>query len=578
MQTEAIINVSLVDVTAKQDSTPSITRNASFADTSLLKNELNNVNNYMTLEWNYSLLNGTMQHFPNNKNDAGYPVFSSDMSDGSGEYDNSYDFVADFTLPHSSAGISFSFQGDFPAEIDVEWYGQDNQLLAEKSFYPDQKDYFCEYKVENYYKVSASFIGSKTPYRFLKMQNVEYGYELIFTGAELIEAKILEEVDPISSELRINTLDFTVYDEDREFNILNQKGKYSLFQSRQEIRAREIVDGETIEMGTFYLESKESRSETEIAFHAIDGVGIIDKSDFIKGRIYQNEKVSVIVSEIMESAGWEKYEISSELQNLTLSGYIPICSHREALQQVAFAIRAIVDCSRTNLIRIYRQNTSADIKIKDDRLFIDGEKVSDKEYVSKIEITTHQYQETTEQSTIFDGILNAGLNEITFSEPAKDIVSSAGTVVESGVNYAIIRMSETGECTVTGKVYEDLQSTFIRSTEEINSNEVDQIISVSDATLVDKNNSYLLAENLFDYYSLRRILNARYVLGSERTGRWVSVKSYYGMYINGGIESQEINLAGGFLATATITGYNTLERDYIYTGTEAYTGEEIGVV
>lgn len=578
MQTEAIINVSLIDVTAKSDSMPSITENASFADVSLLKNEINNVNNYMTLEWNYSLLDGTMQHFPDDKDAAGYPVFSSDMSDETCEYESSHDFTAEFTSPHSSSGISFSFQGDFPAEIDVEWYGQDNQLLSEKSFYPDQKDYFCEYKVENYYKVSASFIGSKTPYRFLKMQNIEYGYELIFTGADLIEAKVLEEVDPISSELRINTLDFTVYDEDREFNILNQKGKYSLFQSRQEIRAREIVNGETVEMGTFYLDGKESRSETEISFHAIDGVGIIDKSKFIKGRIYQNEKVSVIVSEIMESAGWEKYEISSELQNLTLSGYIPICSHREALQQVAFAIRAIVDCSRTNLIRIYRQNTSADIKIKDDRLFVDGEKVSDKEYVSKIEITMHQYQETTEQSTIFDGILNAGLNEITFSEPAKDLASSAGTIIESGVNYAIIQMNETGECTVTGKVYEDLQSTFIRSTEEVNRNEVENVVSVTDATLVDKNNSYLLAESLFDYYSLRRTLNARYLLEAERTGRWISVKSYYGMYINGGIESQEIDLAGGFLATATITGYNTLERDFIYTGTEAYTGEEIGVV
>ena len=189
----------------------------------------------------------------------------------------------------------------------------------------------------------------------------------------------------------------------------------------------------------------------------------------------------------------------------------------------------------------------------------------------------HQYQETTEQSTIFDGILNAGLNEITFSEPAKDLASSAGAIIESGVNYAIIQMNETGECTVTGKVYEDLQSTFIRSAEEVNRNEVENVVSVTDATLVNKNNSYLLAESLFDYYSLRRTLNARYLLESERTGRWISVKSYYGMYINGGIETQEIDLAGGFLATATITGYNTLEHDYIYTG-EAYTGEEIGVV
>lgn len=578
MQTEPIINVMLVDVTAKDDSTPSITDNASFANVQLLKDENHTVNDYMTLEWNYSVLDGTMQHMPDNLVNAGYPVFSEEMSDVSGEYEQDHDFVAQFTGPHSSSGISFSFVGDFPKEITVTWYKQNGTVLIEKVFQPDRKNYFFDYKVEDYYKVAASFSGSVTPYRFLKMQNVEYGYELIFTSETIREAKVLEEVDPISAELRINTLDFTVYDPSREFNILNQKGKYSLFQSRQEIRAREIVNGLSIDMGTFYLESKESQNEVEISFHAVDGLGIIDKTNFIKGKIYTNVTAQTIIDEIMASAGWEKYEIANELKNVRLSGYIGICSHRQALQQVAFALRALVDCSRTNLIRIYRQNTSADIKIKDDRIFLDGEKVTAKEYISRVEITTHQYEHSEERKDLFDGILPAGLNEITFQKPAENLLASAGTIVESGVNYAVIRMTEPGECKVTGNEYTDMQSTFIRNTEEVQANETGKVISVKDATLVSNSNVYLLAERLFDYYSLRRSLNIRYVLEAEHTGRWVSVKSQYGMYINGGIESQDIDLAGGFLSSASITGYNTLETDFFYTGKEVYTGEKIGVV
>lgn len=578
MQTEPIINVMLVDITAKEDSRPSITDNASFADVQLLKDENRTVSDYMTLEWNYSILNGTMQHMPDNLVSAGYPVFSEEMSDASGEYEQEHDFVAQFTGPHSSAGISFSFVGDFPKEITVTWYKQNGAVLIEKVFQPDKKNYFCEYKVEDYYKVAASFSGSVTPYRFLKIQNVEYGYELIFSSSSIREAKVLEEVDPISAELRINTLDFTVYDPNREFNILNQKGKYSLFQSRQEIRAREIVNGFSIDMGTFYLESKESQNEVEISFHAVDGLGIIDKTNFVKGKIYTNVTVQAIIDEIMASAGWEKYEISNELKNVRLSGYIGICSHREALQQVAFALRALVDCSRTNLIRIYRQNTSADIKIKDDRIFLDGEKITAKEYISRIEITTHQYEHSTERKDLFNGFLPAGLNEITFQKPAENFSVSAGNIIESGVNYAVIRMSEPGECKVTGNEYTDMQSTFVRTSEEVQANEAEKVISVKDATLVSNSNVYLLAERLFDYYSLRRSLNVRYVLEAEHTGRWVSVKSQYGMYINGGIESQEIDLAGGFLSSALITGYNTLETDFFYTGREAYTGEKIGVV
>lgn len=578
MQTEPIINVMLVDVTAKEDSRPSITDNASFADVQLLRNESYAVNDYMTLEWNYSILNGAMQHMPDNLVNTGYPVFSEEMSDASGEYEQNHDFVAQFTEPHSSAGISFSFVGDFPKEIAVSWYKQNGELLAEKNFYPDNKNYFCDYKVEGYYKVTASFLGSVTPYRFLKIQNIEYGYELIFTSSSIREAKVLEEVDPISAELRINTLDFTVYDPNREFNILNQKGKYSLFQSRQQIRAKEIVNGFSIDMGTFYLESKESQNEVEISFHAVDGLGIIDKTNFVKGKIYTNATAQSIIDEIMKSADWKKYEISNELKNVRLSGYIGICSHREALQQVAFALRALVDCSRTNLIRIYRQNTSADIKIKDDRIFLEGEKVTAKEYVSRIEIATHQYMHSTERKDLFDGLLPAGLSEITFQKPSENFSTSAGEIIESGVNYAVIRMSEPGECKISGNEYVDMQSTFVRNTEEVQTNEVEKVISVKDATLVSNSNVYLLAESLFNYYSLRRSLNIRYVLEAEHTGRWVSVKSQYGMFINGGIESQEIDLAGGFLSSAFITGYNTLETDFFYTGREVFTGERIGVV
>lgn len=578
MQTEPIINVMLVDVTAKEDSRPSITDNASFADVQLLKDEHHTVSNYMTLEWNYSVLDGTMQNMPDDIDGVGYPVFSKEMSDDSGNYDHIHDFEAEFTDPHFSAGISFSFVGDFPKEIVVAWYKQNGELLAEKNFYPDNKNYFCDYKVEGYYKVTASFLGSVTPYRFLKIQNIEYGYELIFTSSSIREAKVLEEVDPISAELRINTLDFTVYDPNREFNILNQKGKYSLFQSRQQIRAKEIVNGFSIDMGTFYLESKESQNEVEISFHAVDGLGIIDKTNFVKGKIYTNATAQSIIDEIMKSADWKKYEISNELKNVRLSGYIGICSHREALQQVAFALRALVDCSRTNLIRIYRQNTSADIKIKDDRIFLEGEKVTAKEYVSRIEIATHQYMHSTERKDLFDGLLPAGLSEITFQKPSENFSTSAGEIIESGVNYAVIRMSEPGECKISGNEYVDMQSTFVRNTEEVQTNEVEKVISVKDATLVSNSNVYLLAESLFNYYSLRRSLNIRYVLEAEHTGRWVSVKSQYGMFINGGIESQEIDLAGGFLSSAFITGYNTLETDFFYTGREVFTGERIGVV
>lgn len=577
-KTEPVITVELTDVTAKEDSTPSITGNSTFANVSLLNNDDNILSDYMTLEWNQAVLDGSMQHLPDNLSSVGFPVFSNDMSGDDRETNDIWQFQSVFSNSHSSAGISFEFLTDFPEKILVTWYGKDGNILSNGTFYPDSLNYACENKVENYYKVVAKFEKTTVPYRYLKIANVKYGYDILFRSENIIKATILEEVDPLSAELRINTLNFTVHDPSMDFNILNQKGKYSLFQSRQRIKAKEIVNGSPLEMGTFYLEDKESNSETEISFRAIDAIGIIDKTKFLKGRIYQDEKVSVIVSEIMQSAGWDRYEISEELKDITLNGYIPVCTHREALQQVAFAIRAVVDCSRSEKIRIYRQNMTSDIKLKEDRVFLSGEKITAKEYVSKVEITMHQYEKSGESTTLFNGILSPGLNEIVFSNPSYDISSDIGTIIESGVNYAIIQMAEYGNCIITGGAYHDMQSTFTRSIDIPEVNEIDNTISVKNATLVDKNNSYLLAERLMDYYSMRREINLRYVLDGEHTGRWVSVKSYQGMYINGAIESQEIDLAGGFISSSKIVGYNTLEMDFIYTGQEAYTGEKIGVV
>lgn len=578
MQTECIISINLVDVTAKSDSSPTITNNAGFASVDYLKDDNHIVDDFMSLEWNYSILDGTMQHLPDEMALAEYPVFSDEMTGEDCARTNDPMLTISFTKEHSSAGISFGFIRDSPAQIIIKWYDSGGGRITEETFCPNSVNYFCEKKVENYRGLQIFFIGSRTPYRYLKITNIEYGCELNYGGENVISAQILEELDPTSAELSINTFDFSIFDTDREFNILNQKGKYSLLQSLQEIRAREVVDGSTINMGTFYLEKKESKSESEIAFSAVDALGVIDKTNFVRGRIYEDEAVETIINEIMDSAGWSKYEISEELKNVRLSGYIPVCTHREALQQVVFALRAVADCSRTNLIRIYRQNKAADIKLKYDRIFVSGEMVEELEYVSGIAITAHKFELSSSTSTVFDGALNKGISEVTFSKPVTNLNITGGQILESGINYALVKMTVDGECKITGNEYEDIQSTFIRNLDVIDHGEAPNTISVKNATLVGRNNVYLLAEHLFDYYALRRATDVRFVLETEYTGRWICVKSHLNMFINGGIESQKIDLANGFISQAHIVGYNTLETDFIFTGKEIHTGERIGVI
>ena len=79
-KTNCTININLVDVGAKADSTPVVTFNSEFAASENLKKESSSIPDYMTLEWNYSLLDGSMPHMPDSMTGVGYSVFSADMT------------------------------------------------------------------------------------------------------------------------------------------------------------------------------------------------------------------------------------------------------------------------------------------------------------------------------------------------------------------------------------------------------------------------------------------------------------------------------------------------------------------
>lgn len=576
MSTACEIHLNLVDVAAKTDSTPFCTYNSLFATISNLKNEENEIPIYSTLEWNYFVLDGSMEHLPNDLSDTKYPIFSEQVSDENSMRLNDNVLTIDFTVNHSSSGITLEFHGDYAKSVRIIWKDSLNNVLADRNFSPNALVYFCENTVDNFRYLEITLTGSNAPYRYLRLVNLDYGSKLIFNAKKISNAKLLEEIDPISSELSINEISFTLLDTDKDFNILNPQGKYKQLQKKQKVVVYEYLDAEMKNMGTFYLNNWKSNSEIEISFTAIDAIGLLDQTKFKKGRIYNNETASTIISEIMQSAGWEKYTIDNGLGDILLSGYIPICTHREALQLVVFCMRALADCSRSKDIKIYRPSTAADSKINYNRQF-DQPLITIRNYVNSIEITTHEYALESTTENVFNGTLQAGFNEVTFSEPCANLSITGGTIIESGVNYAIVNVVTEGNVTITANKYKDNTSTFVKNA-EVDAGEVQTVKEVKEATLITSSNAFLMAEHLFEYYNYRRMAEQEFLLEGEAVGRWVNLRTQYELYISGIITKQEIDLTGGFISKTTIVGYNTSDTDFIFAGLELYTGEQIGVI
>ena len=64
----------------------------------------------------------------------------------------------------------------------------------------------------------------------------------------------------------------------------------------------------------------------------------------------------------------------------------------------------------------------------------------------------------------------------------------------------------------------------------------------------------------------------KYLEQREQVGNWINIESMTGSISTTLIESQSVDLTGGYIATAKCRGYSTLVTDLAYTG-EFYAGE-----
>ncbi len=554
MKTKTSIEFGLVDVTAKQDGTFTTTDKQDFIDLTQLKRDSLEVRKLATLEKDFFRLDGTFELFPDTPQNYDFGLWSKIMSGENGEFETPIILTIDFTENHSSLGLTFTFYEpteDYCNNLNVKWYDGTNTLLSDMDFTPDKAIYFADNKIENYKKIVITFYGTNKPYRYLKLSQIAFGQIKVFDSNDLISANILEEVDPISAELRINTLDFVLHNKNAEFSIINPSGIYALLQERQPLTAYEYLDGLKKNMGTFYLDDWQNESESTFSMSAIDLIGVIDGTDF-KGGIYTNVNAGVIINEIMTSANAD-YEIDTSLSLIKLSGYIPICTHREALQQVAFVIGGIVDCSRSNKIKIYKAPAESSVTISYSRK-LQGHKVKLKTLVTGVEVTSHNYVASTETVELFKNNLSVGTHEITFNEPVHSLSITGATIGKSGANYAVINVTVAGQIILSGKKYIDNTKVVGVYNPNLPAGEKTNIVSVKKATLISDSNASIVAQRLYDYYQNRLEDEGRIILRDEKCGDLVVLDSLHEQQIQGYIEKLDINLTGGFIANATIVG------------------------
>lgn len=570
MKTYCIAEMKFIDITALSDASLSSDDNQTIGNLDVLA-EQTVQDPYCTLELNQFILDGSRAILPRKPEDIAF--WSNEKSAADCTFAVNPAIEIDFTMQHSSAGLTLYFVGDYPTEILITWYDLAGTKLDSKVFYPDSLTYVCQYQVENYGKIVIEFARTRLPECYVKLQYILYGLELTWRDDVVQKAKVDEEVDLTSATLSVNTAEVSIVDTENDFDISNMNGAWKSVQKGQEVTLTEFKDGEKIPAGTFFID-KSSFKDNVASFSLIDRIGLMDKYTFYDGEVYNNVLAGTILTSIFARAGVEKYHIDEVVYNIPLTGYLGIQTCRAALQRVCFACGALADDSRSDTVKVYKPDRYVKATVGINRKFSGGTKVELDTYVSGVSIECKRYSLETAESKIYSGVLAAGDTRIEFSAPylVSSITVSAGMIKEVKTNYIVVTMVESGECLIAGIKYVSSSFSYQKNVPLMAAGEVENVKKYGTCTLY---NAELLPENaqyLLDYHALRKKVSMKYLLSEERSGNWVNVGDREGRTSTTIIEKQSLDLTGGFIAQATCRGYSIVVTENYFTGTEMYAG------
>lgn len=315
---------------------------------------------YATFEPNFWLLNGNYKFKPLSTIHVGW--MSTAMSGSDGVFSGSVPslrIVLNAACSISEFAFHFSeLSGDYANDITVRLYDSSNTLISTNDYAPTSTVFVISGAITDLKKIEIDINATNNPYRYARVTAIDLGEIVTFTGAEIRAAKLSEKINPISVELPINALDFSLYSASGDFSIVEPAGIFEKLQNGASVDVYESVDSIKTHMGRFYIEKWESESENVATFNALDLIGKLDTEfrDMLVQYILNGElSIYFLMNYAINQALGTDFprEIPTELGSINAFGWLEGgISYREYLTRLAFVGGAYITCSRSRGIQI----------------------------------------------------------------------------------------------------------------------------------------------------------------------------------------------------------------------------------
>jgi len=322
---------------------------------------------YATFEPNYFKLDGSMKIPPQQNegsDELGY--WSDALCNENGQFLSEPATVTlNFGEPHNALGLTINFDpinNEYPIEftIIVTAFTGGGTLFIQDFTGNTSPIFRLVESLDGVGQISIVMTRWVKGNRRARIAEIDFGLIQEYTGADLINFDVIEEMDLIGSTVPSNELHFTLNNQDRLFNILNPDGIYRFILPKQQIRAYmglRIGEGENdfefVSLGKYYLtEWQTDEGALTTSFTARDIFDQLEKIQYTNSLI--DTTLYALVEDIFSQAEITDFQIDTLLTGETTKGFPEPVNAREALQDIAIAGRCVIYQNRQGTIIIKR--------------------------------------------------------------------------------------------------------------------------------------------------------------------------------------------------------------------------------
>ena len=582
-KTSGSVHFAFQDQAVKDDAAFSVNTAQSFVDSSDL-NDFNVCAKWATFENDFWVLDGSfyLMADPPEASRVGY--ISGVMSDEFSEFSINPELTIDFDTTYSVDGLKLFFSKlDWVTYMRVRFYNSSNTLIQDDYYSPNTYQFYTEQPVANFKKIIITFIETSQPYRFVKLENIDFGQSFIFSDTSLKKAVVYEEIDPSSIKLPYNTLDIEILRDEDLLGLIDTANDYP-------IDIYGIIDIDIHFMGRFYLSSWELVNNNLIKINAVDMLGKYANVEtdggvwgftwntsfwgadpYGSGKFVNNptETADNVFDSIMSDSGLSG-SVDPSLSSENVYGWLKINGARDALRNLAFGVGGYVTCARSLSVQMLPLLLANDIVTHNYEITramqARGTKKTIKEQIKDFVLTTAKYHlpdPNDDLTVLFYAYGNSyfaiGVENIKMLCSKPCIISTtyprpfgfpsySGTYTKA-VNYIVLNSTATRSIIIDAPY-----CTFKNNEITTNVNANGTNLYIKDAQLVTNSNSSDVIDRVVDYISQRYVADIKTFGIPIAPGDSVLVDISDTEQISGIAEKVETDLMNGFVSKIKVVG------------------------